>query len=152
LLPVDHSLGSREILFHKITDDQIQTQMDKLNSSSSEQESITYAETKPEIVYDDFAKMDFRTGTILSVQPVPKSKKLLKLQVDLGFETRQILAGVAEHLQPEEMVGRSVVVVSNLAPRKMMGLESQGMVLMAEDPSGKLSLVSSESDPGSIVC
>jgi len=152
LLPVDHSLGSREILFHKITDDQIQTQMDKLNSSRSEQESITYAETKPEIVYDDFAKMDFRTGTILSVQPVPKSKKLLKLQVDLGFETRQILAGVAEHLQPEEMVGHSVVVVSNLAPRKMMGLESQGMVLMAEDPSGKLSLVSSESDPGSIVC
>ncbi|MCY4225515.1 MAG: methionine--tRNA ligase [Bacteroidetes bacterium] len=152
LLPVGHALGSREILFHKITDDQIQIQMAKLNTSSSEQEPIPYAETKPEIVYDDFAKMDFRTGKILSAEPVPKSKRLLKLEVDLGFETRQILAGVAEHFQPKEMVGRSVVVVANLAPRKMMGLESQGMVLMAEDPSGNLSLVSSESDPGSVVC
>lgn len=111
-----------------------------------------YAEAKPTISYDDFAKLDLRTGRILSAEPVPKSKKLLKLQVDLGYETRQILAGVAEHFQPEEMIGQSVVVVANLAPRKMMGLESQGMLLMGEDREGRLSLISSGSEAGAIIC
>ncbi len=149
-LSVGHQLGNKSILFHKITDDQIQVQMDKLKSKNSEQETSNTA-TKVLINYEDFAKMDLRTGKILSAEPVPKSKKLFKLQVDLGDETRQILAGVLEHFTPEQMIGQSVVVVANLAPRKMMGLESQGMVLMAEDSGGRLSLISADSDPGSIV-
>ncbi len=82
---------------------------------------------------------------------VKKSKKLIRCEVDLGFETRQILAGVAEHMTPEELLGKNVIVVTNLAPRKMVGLESQGMLLMAEDRSGKLVPVSAESEPGSTV-
>ncbi len=150
-LPVGHVLGRKEILFHKVTDDTIQTQIEKLESTDPVS-GPPYAEAKPTISYDDFAKMDLRTGRILSAEPVPKSKKLLKLQVDLGYETRQILAGVAEHFQPEEMVGQSVVVVANLAPRKMMGLESQGMLLMGEDREGCLSLISSGSEEGAVIC
>ena len=150
-LPAGHELGRKEILFHKVTDDTIQTQIEKLESNDPES-GPPYVEAKPTISYDDFAKLDLRTGRILSAEPVPKSKKLLKLQVDLGYETRQILAGVAEYFQPEEMIGQSVVVVANLAPRKMMGLESQGMLLMGEDREGCLSLISSGSEEGSIIC
>ncbi len=150
-LSAGHVLGRKEILFHKVTDDTIQTQIEKLEST--EPAAVPpYAKAKSTIIYDDFVKMDLRAGRILSAEPIPKSKKLLKLQVDLGDETRQILAGVAEHFVPEEMVGRSVVVVANLAPRRMMGLESQGMLLMAEDREGALTLVASESEPGSVVC
>jgi methionyl-tRNA synthetase len=97
---------------------------------------------KETIQYDDFAKMDIRTGIILSAEKVEKSKKLLKLSVDLGFELRTILSGIAEHFTPEEVVGKQVIVLANLAPRTMMGTESQGMILMAEDASGKLCFVS----------
>ncbi len=145
-----HALGSKEILFHKVTDDMIQKQIEKLESTAPVS-GPPYAEAKSTINYEEFAKLDLRTGRILSAEPVPKSKKLLKLQVDLGYETRQILAGVAEHVQPEEMIGQSVVVVANLAYRKMMGLESQGMILMAEDREGGLSLISSKSEEGSVV-
>ena len=96
-------------------------------------------------------KMDLRVGTVLEAEAVPKSKKLIRTVVDLGFEKRQILAGVAQHFEPTDLVGKNVVVVANLAPRKMMGLESQGMILMAEDREGKLSMVSSGSEPGSSV-
>jgi len=130
----------------------IQIQIEKLESVNDAASDSSYAASKPTIVYDDFAKMDLRVGCIISAEPVPKSKRLLKLQVDIGYETRQILSGVAEHFSPENMLGRSVVVVANLAPRKMMGLESQGMLLMAEDREGKLNLATSESEPGSIVC
>ena len=151
LLPAGHALGRREILFHKVTDNMIQAQIEKLDSIDLTPDP-TYAAPKPTISYDDFVKMDLRVGRIISAESVPKSKKLLKLQVDLGYETRQILAGVAEHFSVEELTDRSVVVVANLAPRKMMGLESQGMLLMAEDRCGKLSLVSSEGEIGSVVC
>ena len=97
---------------------------------------------KDTIQYDDFAKMDIRTGTILTAEKMEKSKKLLKLSVDLGFETRTILSGIAEHFSAEEVVGKQVVVLANLAPRPMMGIESQGMILMAENAEGKLSFVS----------
>ncbi|MCY4170692.1 MAG: methionine--tRNA ligase [Bacteroidetes bacterium] len=149
-LTAGHKLGEKSILFQKITDDQIQKQMGKLKATNSKLPSSSI-EIKPEIQYDDFAKMDLRTGIIRTAEPVPKSKKLLKLQVDIGDETRQILAGVAEHFQTEDIIGQSVVIVANLAPRKMMGLESQGMVLMAEDKEGRLSLVSADTAPGSIV-
>ena len=88
---------------------------------------------KPEIQYDDFAKLDLKVGTIISAEKVEKADKLLKLEIDLGFEKRTIVSGIALHFKPEEIVGKQVVVVANLAPRKMRGIESNGMILMAED-------------------
>ena len=99
------------------------------------------AAVKAEIVYDDFAKLDLRVGTIVAAEKVPKADKLLKLQVDLGFETRTIVSGIAEHFKPEDITGKQVVVVANLAPRKMRGIESNGMILMAGDKAGKLHFV-----------
>jgi methionyl-tRNA synthetase len=96
---------------------------------------------KSEIVYDDFAKIDLKVGTIVAAEKVEKADKLLKLQIDLGFETRTIVSGIALHYQPEAIIGKQVVVVANLAPRKMRGIESNGMILMAEDAAGKLYFV-----------
>ncbi|HVG11527.1 MAG TPA: methionine--tRNA ligase subunit beta, partial [Flavisolibacter sp.] len=96
---------------------------------------------KPEIQYDDFAKLDLRIGTIKSAEKVQKADKLLKLKVDLGFEERTIVSGIAQHFEPESLVNKQVIVVANLAPRKMRGIESQGMILTAEQPDGKLILV-----------
>jgi methionyl-tRNA synthetase len=93
---------------------------------------------KPEITIDDFGKIDLRTGVILSAQKVPKADKLLQLEIDLGFEKRTILSGIAMHFSPEEVIGKQVIVVANLAPRKMRGIDSNGMILMAEDLTGKL--------------
>ena len=101
-----------------------------------------YMPIKEVIQFDDFAKMDIRTGTILTAEKVEKSKKLLRLQVDLGLEQRTILSGIAEHFQPEQVIGQQVIVLANLAPRMMMGTESQGMILMAENAEGQLSFVS----------
>jgi methionyl-tRNA synthetase len=105
-------------------------------------EPVTH--TKPEIVFDDFAKIDLKVGTIVSAEKVQKADKLLKLQIDLGFETRTIVSGIAMHFQPEEIVGKQVTVVVNLAPRKMRGIESNGMILMAEDAAGKLHFINPE--------
>lgn len=92
-------------------------------------------------MFDDFLKLDLRVGTVLSAEPVPKSNKLLQFKIDLGSEQRTILSGIAKHYSAEEMVGKQVQVIANLPPRKMMGIESQGMILMAEDSDGKLSLM-----------
>lgn len=102
------------------------------------------ASQKPEIVFDDFAKIDLKVGTIVSAEKVQKADKLIQLQVDLGYETRTIVSGIAMHFAPEEIVGKQVTVVVNLAPRKMRGIESQGMILMAEDKSGKLHFINPE--------
>ncbi|HEX6432249.1 MAG TPA: methionine--tRNA ligase [Niastella sp.] len=99
------------------------------------------SDLKPQIQYDDFAKLDLRVGTIVAAEKVPKADKLLKLQVDLGFETRTIVSGIAEHFKPEDITGKQVVVVANLAPRKMRGIESNGMILMAADKAGKLHFI-----------
>ncbi|HSU28998.1 MAG TPA: methionine--tRNA ligase subunit beta [Chitinophagaceae bacterium] len=109
--------------------------------------------SKPSIQYDDFAKLELRAGTVLSCIKVEKTDKLLKLEVDLGKEKRTIVSGIAQHYTPEEMVGKQVIVVVNLAPRKMKGIESQGMILTAEDPDGKLHLLKPENPvtPGSQV-
>jgi methionyl-tRNA synthetase len=96
---------------------------------------------KPEIVYDDFAKLDIRVGKVLAAEKMEKSNKLLKLLVDTGVDKRTILSGIALHFTPEEMIGKQVTLIANLAPRKMMGIESQGMILMAEDADGKLKLL-----------
>jgi methionyl-tRNA synthetase len=121
--------------------------------SSNSVESMEAASVKPEIVFDDFAKIDLKVGTIISAEKVQKADKLLKLEVDLGFETRTIVSGIAMHFQPEEIVGKQVTVVVNLAPRKMRGIESQGMILMAEDKAGKLHFINPEGkiDAGSSV-
>ncbi len=155
LVESGHTIGAAEHLFSRITDEVIDAQIAKLTANEpttteapaaanapTTPTTIAYKPMKETIQYDDFAKMDIRTGTILTAEKVEKSKKLLKLSVDLGFEQRTILSGIAEHFQPEEVVGKQVVVLANLAPRAMMGTESQGMILMAEDAAGKLCFVS----------
>jgi methionyl-tRNA synthetase len=137
-----HATGEAAHLFSRIPDEVIEKQLARLQAQEpAPAQEIKYAPMKDIIQYDDFAKMDIRTGTILTAEKVEKSKKLLKLSVDLGFEQRTILSGIAEHFQPEEVVGKQVIVLANLAPRAMMGTESQGMILMAEDAEGKLSFV-----------
>jgi methionyl-tRNA synthetase len=151
LLSVGYSLRAPELLFRKIEDAEIAIQIEKLkNKSTQKMDTNTPAPApaapavKPEIVFDDFAKIDLKVGTIVSAEKVEKADKLLKLQVDLGFETRTIVSGIALHFKPEEIVGKQVTVVVNLAPRKMRGIESQGMILMAEDTNGKLHFVNPE--------
>lgn len=152
LLSVGYSLRAPELLFRKIEDAEVQYQVDKLKKGleasaiSNQQQAIgetnsNLEEPKSEIVYDDFAKLDLRIGTITAAEKVQKADKLLKLQVDLGFETRTIVSGIAQHFTPESLVNKQVIVVVNLAPRKMRGIESQGMILTAEQPDGKLILV-----------
>ncbi len=157
LLEAGHKLGPAEILFSKIDDEIIDAQLLRLRKREAsadlaeEKPERPYAEPKATIAYDDFAKLDLRAGFVKNAERVDKSDKLLRLEVDVGFETRQILAGVAEQMEPGELIGRRVVVVANLAPRKIFGLESQGMLLMAEDREGNLSLVTTEGEEGAVV-
>jgi methionyl-tRNA synthetase len=153
LLKVGYTLRAPELLFRKIEDVEIEAQLAKLQSllttkNSTMDTATPQAETaseekalKPEIVFDDFGKIDLRVGTILEAKKVEKADKLLELWVDLGFEKRTILSGIAMHFTPESLVGKQVVVVANLAPRKMRGIESKGMILLAEDAQGKLHFV-----------
>jgi methionyl-tRNA synthetase len=150
LLSVGYSLRAPELLFRKIEDAEVEYQVEKLKkglekstneNQQTEETSAKLEELKSEIVYDDFAKLDLRIGTILSAEKVEKADKLLKLQVDLGFEKRTIVSGIAQHFTPENLLNKQVIVVANLAPRKMRGIESQGMILTAEQPDGKLILV-----------
>jgi methionyl-tRNA synthetase len=154
LLKVGYSLREPQLLFRKIEDEEIAKQVEKLKNNlikpSMEQNSVAAIDdskpeiqiVKPEIVFDDFAKIDLKVGTIVAAEKVEKADKLLKLQVDLGFETRTIVSGIALHFAPEDIIGKQVTVVTNLAPRKMRGIESNGMILMAEDKAGKLYFVS----------
>jgi methionyl-tRNA synthetase len=172
LLSVGYSLRPPELLFRKIEDDEIKAQIEKLKnglvkaSDTNDKKQETkkmenksdpdkYGDVNPksEILYDDFAKLDLRVGTVTTCEKVEKADKLLKLTIDLGTETRTIVSGIALHYKPEEMVGKQVVVVINLAPRKMKGIESQGMILTAEDKDGKLRLLNPEErvSPGSSV-
>ncbi len=162
LLSMGYSLREPQLLFRKIEDVEISSQIEKLKNGlvkpKTEETKMEEAKKeannnpsgdggKPEIVYDDFAKIDLKVGTIIAAEKVEKADKLLKLQIDLGFETRTVVSGIAMHYQPEAIIGKQVVVVANLAPRKMRGIESNGMILMAEDKSGKLHFVS----PGTII-
>jgi methionyl-tRNA synthetase len=163
LLKPGYSLRAPELLFRKIEEEEITYQLDKLKARAAAattettmepiEEKIAFTPVKPEIVFDDFAKIDLRVGTIVSAEKVEKADKLLKLSVDLGFETRTIVSGIALHFKPEEIVGKQVTVVVNLAPRKMRGIESNGMILMAEDEKGKLHFINPETaiNPGSTV-
>ncbi|CAH0996915.1 Methionine--tRNA ligase [Emticicia aquatica] len=143
LLPVGTLIGESSLLFEKIEDDAIEKQVKKLQESKrmNELENIKVPALKETIQYDDFAKLDIRIGTILEAEKLPKSDKLLKFLVDDGFEKRTILSGIAKHFTPEEMIGKQVTFLANLAPRKMMGIESNGMILMAENRDGSLALL-----------
>ncbi|MGK7390423.1 MAG: methionine--tRNA ligase [Candidatus Cyclobacteriaceae bacterium M2_1C_046] len=154
LLAEGHEIKIAQLLFDKIEDSVVEEQVNKLNETraANEQEEAGAAPLKPEIIYDDFAKLDIRIGEVKSAEKMPKSNKLIKLLIDLGEpQQRTILSGIANYFKPEELVGKQVCVVANLAPRKMMGIESQGMVLMAEDQDGTLRLLSPEESvkPGS---
>ena len=161
LLSVGYSLRAPELLFRKVEDEEVKAQVEKLrrnlksqiSNSKMEESKPATSDKKPEIVYDDFAKLDLRVGTVTACEKVEKADKLLKLTVDLGTETRTIVSGIALHYKAEEMINKQVVVVVNLAPRKMKGIESQGMILTAEDKDGKLRLLKPEEavNPGSAV-
>ena len=147
LLKVGYSLRPPELLFRKIEDEEIEAELTQLRSNLIAKKNTMESNTavtpseeksaKPEIVFDDFGKIDLRVGTIIEAKKVEKADKLLQLEVDLGSEKRTILSGIAMHFEPASIVGKQVVVVANLAPRKMRGIESKGMILMAEDASGK---------------
>ncbi len=151
LVPAGHRLAAPEILFNKIEDNVIEQAIKDTTQpgTSGGGPTAPAAEEKPLITIDDFRKIDLRVAKVLECEPVPKSEKLLKLQVDVGGEKRQIVAGIAKHYKPEELIGKSVVVVYNLQPAKLMGQESRGMVLAATDNDGKLLLVSPAGDIGS---
>ena len=136
-------LGPAVLLFEKIEDEVIEAQIKKLMDTKEENEAAAVQLTpiKEEINYDDFMKMDLRVGEILTAETVPKSNKLLKFTVDTGLDQRIIVSGVAKHFSPEEMIGKKVTVLLNLAPRKIMGINSQGMLLFAENEDGRLKLV-----------
>ena len=145
LIPAGHEIGEPELLFEKIEDDVIQRQLDKLEATKAANMAAEAAQhvepQKDTIQFDDFQKMDIRVSTILAAEKVAKTKKLLKLTVDTGIDKREIVSGIAEHFSPEELVGKQVLVLVNLAPRELKGILSKGMILMAEDASGKLRLL-----------
>ncbi len=164
LLSVGYSLREPQLLFRKIDDAEVTEQVEKLKIKSDKIKmetelnksavavtvitempvEIVLPTVKPTIVFEDFAKIDLKVGTITAAEKVEKADKLLKLEVDLGFEKRTIVSGIALHFEPAAIVGKQVVVVVNLAARKMRGIESNGMILMAEDAAGKLHFVSPE--------
>ncbi|MEP5340185.1 MAG: methionine--tRNA ligase [Algibacter sp.] len=143
LLPAEHLIGKAELLFSKIEDATIQAQLDKLETSKKVNE-IANAVVEPQketITFDDFTKLDMRVGTIIEAEKMPKAKKLLVLKVDTGIDVRTIVSGIAESFTAEEVVGKRVTVLVNLAPRALRGVESEGMILMTETPDGKLVFV-----------
>jgi methionyl-tRNA synthetase len=164
LLSVGYSLREPQLLFRKIEDAEISLQIEKLKSglvkiegegqkAEAKDPKPSTINHKPMIQYDDFAKLELKAGTVIACEKVEKADKLLKLEVDLGSEKRTIVSGIAQHYSAGEMVGKQVIVVTNLAPRKMKGIESQGMILTAEDSNGQLQLLKPENsvDPGSNV-
>ncbi|TDQ32533.1 methionine--tRNA ligase [Zeaxanthinibacter enoshimensis] len=144
LLPPGHQLGSPELLFRKIEDKEIQQQIDKLEATRKQNENKETAVTpqKDTIQFEDFSQLDLRVGTILEAEKMPKTKKLLVLKVDTGLDVRTIVSGIAESFDPGDIIGKQVTVLVNLAPRKLRGVESQGMILMTENSEGKLVFVS----------
>ena len=157
LIAAGHVIGDAALLFEKIEDDVIEKQLKRLedikkaNAAAAAAEHVTGQ--KDECTFDDFQKMDIRVSTILEAEKIAKTKKLLKLTVDTGIDKRTIVSGIAEHFKPEELIGKQVLVLVNLAPREMKGVMSQGMILMAEDASGKLELLSpnNKTNNGAIV-
>ncbi len=148
LIPAGHTIGQADLLFAKIEDEAIQKQVEKLEATKTANaaENKKAAPQKDLIAFEDFAKMDIRTGTILEAEKMPKANKLLVLKVDTGIDVRTIVSGIAESFTPEEVIGKRVSVLVNLAPRALRGVESQGMILMTTNAQGKLAFVNPEGD------
>ncbi len=148
LLPAGHKIGDAEILFAQIEDAEIQKQIDKLEATktANAMENKVTEPQKPTTTFDDFAKLDLRVGTIVEAEKMPKANKLLVLKVDTGLDVRTIVSGIAEHFSPEEVIGKRVTVLINLAPRALRGVESEGMILMTNNAEGKLVFVNPDAD------
>jgi methionyl-tRNA synthetase len=148
LLDPSHQIGKVELLFAKVEDKEIQIQLDKLEATkvANEQENKVLEPQKDIIEFDDFTKLDIRIGTVIEAVKVPKTKKLLQLKVDVGLDVRTIVSGIAESFNPEDIIGKQVSVLVNLAPRKIRGVESQGMILMTDTQDGKLAFIEPERD------
>ncbi len=147
IIPSGHKINAPEHLFVRIDERLIQNQIEKLQNTKTaaavptDDSTTTYEAAKPIITFDDFGKMDLRTGVILTAEKVKKADKLLHLTIDLGYETRTVVSGIAQHYAPEAVIGQQVVLLANLAPRMLKGIESNGMILMAENAEGKLVFV-----------
>ena len=148
LLKPEHQINKGELLFRKIEDAEIQTQLDKLEATkkANENENKQVMPQKDTITFDDFSKLDMRVGTIIEAEKMAKAKKLLVLKVDTGLDVRTIVSGIAESFKPEEIVGKKVTVLVNLAPRALRGVDSEGMILMTENADGKLVFVNPDED------
>ena len=151
ILPEGHQLSEPELLFSKIEDSVVEAQVKRLEDIKKANEAAKAAEEarrvapqKPECTFDDFEKMDIRTATVLEAERVPKTDKLLRLTIDTGIDTRTIVSGIAEYYTPEQMVGRQICILANLAPRKIRGIESRGMILMARQGDGKMRFITPE--------
>ena len=144
LLPAGHRINKPELLFEKIEDSVIEAQLQKLldTKKANEMAEVKANPAKENIGFDDFAKMDIRTGTVVEAEKVAKTKKLLKLKIDTGIDQRTVVSGIAEYYEPENLIGKQVSILVNLAPKKLRGIESQGMILCAENADGSLSIVS----------
>ncbi len=155
IIQAGHHINEPALLFEKIEDEAIEAQMQKLMATKENNQLDNYnpEPVKETIAFDDFIKNDIRTATILEAEKVPKTKKLLKLTLDTGLDKRIVVSGIAEHYSPEQVIGKQVCVLVNLAPRKLKGIESQGMILMASDASGKLVFISPEetTSPGACI-
>lgn len=143
LLPAGHKVNQPELLFEKIEDAVIEAQLKKLadTKKANDMAKATAAPARENIGFDDFAKVDIRVGTVLEAEKLPKTKKLLKLKIDTGIDKRTVVSGIAEYYRPEELIGKQVSILVNLEPKKLKGIESQGMILCAENPDGSLSIV-----------
>ena len=148
LVKPSHKINTAEILFAQIEDAEIQKQIDKLEATkvANKAENVVIEPQKETSTFDDFSKLDLRVGTILEAEKMPKANKLLVLKVDTGIDVRTIVSGIAEHFSPEEVIGKRVTVLVNLAPRALRGVESQGMILMTNDAAGKLVFVNPDAD------
>ncbi len=148
LMPAGHQIAQAELLFAKIEDEAIQKQIDKLEATkTANQAENKKAEPQKDLIqYEDFAKMDLRVGTIIEAEKMPKANKLLVLKVDTGIDVRTIVSGIAESFKPEDIIGKRVTVLANLAPRALRGVESQGMILMTNNAEGKLVFVNPDTD------
>ncbi len=148
LLPAEHQINQAELLFSKVEDETIQAQLDKLEATKKENENIN-KEVDPQkdtITFDDFTKLDMRVGTIIEAEKMPKAKKLLVLKVDTGLDIRTIVSGIAESFSPQDIIGKKVTVLVNLAPRALRGVDSEGMILMTENADGKLVFINPDED------
>jgi methionyl-tRNA synthetase len=154
LLP-GHITNKPELLFEKIEDDAINMQIEKLMNTkmANEAANVKVTPAKDSVTFDDFTKIDIRTATVLEAEKVPKTLKLLKLKIDTGIDIRTIVSGIAEYYAPEDIIGKQISIIANLEPRKIKGIESKGMILMAEDKDGKLIMVSpvKKVDNGSMI-